>query len=268
MQWQYDNVQDAIGMIDAMSVREPASRRIQAVDRAAGLLKAVAEATQPASLAELAETTALNRSTAWRLLLTLEHHGLVDRDPQSGQYVLGHEIVRLGMRGGNRALVRRVRPALADLARACGMAAILAIPTPTEPLTVDQVDPPGRPEPNMVGWGLPLHATAAGKLWLASLADEEREETLLAPLPRYTEQTLADPGALRRQLEEITRTQVAVDRDEWDSGWSALSVPIVSENAIVAMIGVMATSMRFAETPLATIVSHVRRAAATAGAAL
>jgi DNA-binding IclR family transcriptional regulator len=251
-----------------MSIREPVSRRIQAVDRAAGLLRAVAEAARPTSLAELAEATGLNRSTAWRLLLTLEHHGLVDRDPDGGRYVLGYEIARLGMRDGHRALVRRIRPALTDLAGASGMAAILAIPTPTEPLTVDQVDPPGRPEPNMVGWGLPLHATASGKLWLASLDRREREEVLRQPLPQYTERTLVDPDALRRELGEIERTGVAVDRDEWDPGWSAIAVPVLRDGTITAMIGVMATSMRFAEEPPQTTAAQVRRAAAAAAKSL
>lgn len=54
------------------------------------LLRAVAEAPTPPSLANLAETTSLNQSTAWRLLLTLEHHAFIDRDPDSGRYVLGH----------------------------------------------------------------------------------------------------------------------------------------------------------------------------------
>jgi DNA-binding IclR family transcriptional regulator len=244
-------------------MREPTSRRIQAVDRAVALLKAVAEAPKPQALAELASATALNRSTAWRLLLTLEHHGLVDRDPGGGRYVLGHEIARLAMRDGSRALVRRIRPALSALAAESAMAAILALPTPTAPLTVDQVDPPGRREPNMVGWGLPLHATASGKLWLASLDEHEREEALEQPLPQYTDKTLVDPDRLRLELREIARSGVAVDRDEWDPGWSAVSVPILRDGRIVAMIGVMATSMRFADAPLDATVAQVRRAATT-----
>jgi DNA-binding IclR family transcriptional regulator len=258
----------AFAKISTVPTREPTSRRIQAVDRAVALLKIVAEAPEPPSLAEIADAVGLNRSTAWRLLLTLEHHGLVDRDPQSGRYVLGHEIVRLGMRGGNRALVRRLRPALTELARASGMAAILAVPTPTEPLTVDQFDPPGRPEPNMVGWGLPLHATASGKLWLACLPEREREEVLVQPLPRYSETTVIDPVALRRELGEIVHAGVAIDRDEWDPGWSAVATPVRRDGVMVAMIGVMATSMRFAEVPLATTIALARRAAASASSAL
>src|SRR5580693_9995729 len=55
-------------------------QRIQAVDRAIVLLKAVAASTTPPTVLELARRCGINRATAWRLLRTLEHHGLVDRD--------------------------------------------------------------------------------------------------------------------------------------------------------------------------------------------
>ena len=56
-------------------------QRIQAVDRAIVLLKAVAASTTPPTVLELARRCGINRATAWRLLRTLEHHGLVDREP-------------------------------------------------------------------------------------------------------------------------------------------------------------------------------------------
>jgi DNA-binding IclR family transcriptional regulator len=51
------------------------SGTVQAVERAAALLKAVANAPQPATVPELARACGLNRSTAWRLLATLGPSG-------------------------------------------------------------------------------------------------------------------------------------------------------------------------------------------------
>jgi IclR family transcriptional regulator, acetate operon repressor len=218
-----------------MSVKEPVSRRVQSVDRAVGLLRAVAEAPGAASLADLAERVGLNRSTAWRLLLTLEHHGLVDRDAATGGFVLGYEVGRLALRGGRAGLVRRARPALSELAEQTGMTAVLSVPTATEPIAVDQVDSPGRPEPNMVGWGLSLHATAAGKVWLAFLEQSDREEILRRPLARFTASTVTDARALRRELDEVRRTSLAVEHDQWDDGWAAIATPVIEGGAVVAI---------------------------------
>ena len=50
-------------------------QRIQAVDRAIALLKAVAASTTPPTVLELARRCGINRATPWRLLRMLEHHG-------------------------------------------------------------------------------------------------------------------------------------------------------------------------------------------------
>src|SRR5271156_1293081 len=65
-------------------------QRIQAVDRAIVLLKAVAASTNPPTVLELARRCGINRAAAWRLLRTLEHHGLVDRDVVTQRYTVGY----------------------------------------------------------------------------------------------------------------------------------------------------------------------------------
>ena len=251
-----------------MSVKEPASRRIQSVDRAVALLRAVADAPGATTLADLADQVGLNRSTAWRLLLTLEHHGLVARDTATGGFLVGYEVGRLALRGGSASLVRRVRPALTELADQTGMAVVLAVPTATEPIAVDQVDSPGRPEPNMVGWGLPLHAAAAGKVWMAFLDQSERDELLKRPLARFTSSTLVDTRGLRRHLDEVRQTSIAIDREEWDAGWTAIATPIIDDGAVVAMISVMATTPRFTDAKLRTARRQILAAAVAAAASL
>ena len=73
---------------------EPGLRTIQSVDRAAALLKAVAASRDPLSVVELAAQCGLNRSTAWRLLATLDSQGLVERDPVTQRYSVGYAIFR------------------------------------------------------------------------------------------------------------------------------------------------------------------------------
>ena len=56
----------------------PGRTRVQSVERAAALLRAVAAATGPAgSATALAEAAGLNRTTTWRILTTLEQQRLV-----------------------------------------------------------------------------------------------------------------------------------------------------------------------------------------------
>ncbi|MGH9270545.1 MAG: helix-turn-helix domain-containing protein, partial [Ilumatobacteraceae bacterium] len=71
---------------------EPLRRsvRVQSVDRAVALLRAVAAASQPeATVAAVAAECGLNRATAWRILTTLEAGAMVTCDRRTGQWAIG-----------------------------------------------------------------------------------------------------------------------------------------------------------------------------------
>src|ERR687886_243439 len=104
------------------------AQRVQSVARAAELLKALGAAGADAPLFDLADRCALNRSTAWRILATLEDSGLVERDPRTGRYGAGYALVALAAGAGHEPLVRRAHPLIRALAEACAETASLAVP--------------------------------------------------------------------------------------------------------------------------------------------
>src|SRR3954468_7654174 len=106
---------------------EPATTGVQSVDRALRLLKAVAAAPVPATAQELAQRCEVNRSTAWRLLATLERHGLVERDAVTGRYVVGYASFQLATAEDHDALARRLRPLLLRTAEGTGEIVTLAM---------------------------------------------------------------------------------------------------------------------------------------------
>ena len=154
------------------------SRTIQSVDRAAALLKAIADARRPPTVVELAETCGLNRSTAWRLLATLDAHGLIERDPVSQRYSLGYAFLRIAAGADVDPLVRRARPVLERLADETRETTNLAVAKRFNLVYVDQVDPPQIMAPNWFGRPVPLHATSTGKAYLAFLTPDERRAAL------------------------------------------------------------------------------------------
>lgn len=199
-------------------------QRIQAVDRAIALLKAVAAATTPPTVLELARACGINRSTAWRLLRTLEHHGLVDRDEITQRYTVGYGAATVASAVTNDALVRRVRPLLDDLAARTGESVTLAVAKRFNLVYVDQVDPPNVMAPNWLDRELPLHATSGGKAFLAWLPREERDALLGGPLERYTTHTITDRDRLELEFDEVRRVGYAIcarEYEEFSSGASA-----------------------------------------------
>lgn len=94
-----------------------------AVDRALSLLSAFQLGDEALSLAQFAERTQLYKSTALRLLASLEHARLIRRQ-DDGRYALGMEIARLhGLYAASQSLDRIVLPVLRALAAATGESA-------------------------------------------------------------------------------------------------------------------------------------------------
>jgi DNA-binding IclR family transcriptional regulator len=221
------------------------SQRIQSVDRAVALLKAVADSTTPPTVLELAHECGINRSTAWRLLRTLEYHGLVDRDAITQRYNMGYGAISIASAVTDDALVRRVRPLLEALAVRTGESVTLAVAKRFNLTYVDQVDPPNAIMPSWLGKPLPLHATSGGKVFLAWLPSEERAAILPRELQRYTDRTITDREELDRELETVRRTGYAVCMKEYEEFSSGASAAVLSSRQYpIAVINIWGPAPR------------------------
>jgi DNA-binding IclR family transcriptional regulator len=214
---------------------------IQSVDRAAALLKAIGDSAHPPTVVELAEACGLNRSTAWRLLSTLDRHGLVERDPVSQRYSVGYAFLRIAAASDHDPLVRRARPLLERLADETGETASLALAKRLHLVYVDQVDPPQIIAPNWLGRTVPLHATSSGKAFLAFLDDEERAAVLTGRLERFTDTTVTDRRRLDRELDRVRADGYSVSIGELEQSLFGASAAVLSEQrrplAIVSVWG-------------------------------
>lgn len=221
----------------------PASRprTIQSVDRAAGLLKAIADRPHPPTVAELADTCELNRSTAWRLLATLAEHGLVERDPATQRYSIGYAFLRVAATADHQPIVRRARPVLERLSNETGETVNLALERQLNLVYVDQVEPPQIMAPNWLGRPVPLHATSTGKALLAFLTQEERDALLGSRLERFTKTTITDRRALDRELDDVVLDGYSVCAGELEESLFGASAAVLSEHgrpiAIVSVWG-------------------------------
>jgi DNA-binding IclR family transcriptional regulator len=217
------------------------SRSIQSVDRAAALLKEIADSPQPPTVAELATRCGLNRSTTWRLLGTLVNHGLVERDPISQRYGVGYAFLRIAAASELDPIVRRARPVLERLAARTGEAVNLAIAKGASLVYVDQVDPPQVIAANWLGRTVPLHATSSGKAFLAYLGAAERAGLLSGRLERFTAATITDKRMLYRELDAVRPDGYAICVGELEESLFGVSAAVLTEQgrplAIVSVWG-------------------------------
>jgi DNA-binding IclR family transcriptional regulator len=242
---------------------EPGLRTIQSVDRAASLLKAVAASRDPLSVVELAAQCGLNRSTAWRLLATLDSQGLVERDPVTQRYSVGYAIFQIAAAGDHDAFVRRAHPVLEELAYATGETANLAVAKRFHLVYVDQVEAPQIMSPNWLGRVIALHATSSGKAFLAWLPKEERDVLVPPKLERFTDTTLTDRRRLEEELEAVRRDGYSICVGELEETLYGASSAVLNERERpVAIVSVWGPQHR---VPAERLPEIGRRAQAAAG---
>lgn len=235
---------------------------VQSVDRAVTILEVLGR-RGTAGVTELAQELGVHKSTASRLLTTLEQRDLVEQLEARGSYRLGIGLVRLaGATSARLDVVQQARPVSRLLAAETGETVNLAVMGQQAAVYVDQyVAPTVRATYNWVGQHIPLHATSNGKVLLSELPDEELASAT-GELTAYTQGTTTDLARLRAELAAVRRQGYAVAADELEVGLSAVAVPVRNlHGEICASLSVSGPTFRLSAARLAEIEPLTRRAA-------
>lgn len=250
----------------AAAEREPLDgNAVRSVDRAAALLLALGESSGEAGVTELARRLGLHKSTASRLLATLQRRGLVEQDEESGKYRLGLVVIRLAERAERTLDLKGIAyPELERLARATRETVSIGILEGDAYLTVAQVDGPNMVAcPDWTGRTSPLHCTASGKVLLAALAERDVLRIARPGLAARTDRTITTLETLMEELAKVRRRGFATAFSEWIAGTNAIAVPVLdARGRVIASVGVWGPSFRITPARVAELVTHARAAAA------
>jgi DNA-binding IclR family transcriptional regulator len=235
---------------------------VQSVDRALGILEVLAR-TGESGVTEIAVELGVHKSTAFRLVATLEAHRLVEQTTDRGRYRLGMGILRLaGATTARLDLVQEARPIARQLAADTGETVNIAVLAESSALYLDQVAGSSALQPhNWVGQHIPLHATSNGKVLLGGL-DEAGLDSVLGKLATYTPQTITGRSQLRAELDRVREQGYAVAIDELEEGLTAVAAPIHNAHGdVVASMSVSGPSFRLPEDRVSEVVRQVIGAA-------
>jgi len=212
----------------AAEERELDGNAVRSVDRAAALLLALGECHAEAGVTELARRLGLHKSTASRLLATLQRRGLVEQDEETGKYRLGLVVLRLAERAEETLDLRQIAvPELERLAKAVRENVTLAVMRDGACLTVAQVDGPNvSAVVDWTGRATPLHCVASGKVLLSALPEREVLRLHRQGLPATTERTITRFEALLEELARVRRRGFATNFGECQSGTNGIAVPV------------------------------------------
>jgi DNA-binding IclR family transcriptional regulator len=222
--------------------------RVQVLDRAVGILQAVADAPTDLGAAEVAQRLSLHKSTIHRLLASLERYGYIRRQPATGKYGLGLKLFELGSRAVARLNVHGyAQPLLDELVAVTGETAHLAVMDRGQMVSVVIAESPRTVRtPATVGRSTPMHCTAVGKAMLAALPEPAVAALLRNyPLKAYTPKTLTTRAALTADLDRIRKRRFAVDDEEIEEGLRCVGAAVRNHSGTaIAAISIAGPAFR------------------------
>ena len=202
---------------------------INSILRACNILKCFSGEKAHFKVSEVARLLHLDRSTTYRILLTLERGGFLEKDEKTGEYSLGVATFEVGSAYLGRAdFIQIAKPVMSHLALEVQETVHLAILSETEILYLDKVDSPRTlGVMSKVGQRGPAYCTALGKVLLASLPEDERSEILgRIQFNPYTPNTITSRKGLIEELKEVRRRGYARDHREIEEDVECIAAPV------------------------------------------
>jgi IclR family acetate operon transcriptional repressor len=223
----------------------PVGDFIQSVVMTGQIIEALAAAGQPMRLTTLANQLGEPKAKMHRHLSTLKHLGFVEQDAKTETYRLGLKLVHIGQAATDQFDLRRLaEPYMARLRDLTHQTIVLSTPANGDAIIGAVID-----SPNLVtisvrlGYRLPAHASAQGRLNLAFGPPALQQRVLARKLQALTPRTITDPALLRERLALVRQQLYEISMDETLLGISALAAPILNyDNELVGAIAVVGTT--------------------------
>lgn len=202
---------------------------LQTLDRGLTIMKYLAM-NNSVSVSEIASTFNIPKSTASRIISTLAHHGFACQRGADKRYKLGIGMLMFGsqMLNDNR-LLEEYRPLMRQVQEMTGEMIHLAVWYGSQVYTVELIR--GKEHASMrnvavPGMPVPLYDSAAGKLLLAFLPEEEQQVIL-------EKMDGAQCDAIKEELRCIRAREYTVEQEETQPRVFSAAIPVYDPRGTV-----------------------------------
>jgi DNA-binding IclR family transcriptional regulator len=211
---------------------EPGRALVGSVLRALRLLDLFERGRPEMSLAEFVRRSGYSKSTAYRLLITLEEAGWLERGV-GGAFRLTIKPFQVGsILVDSLELRREAGPIMARMAAELDETVYLVVAAGTRAVCLERIDSGQgvRVVDLYVGGSQPLHLGAAPRALLAFDEDALLPPLLAEGLSRRTEHSLVNSLDLRADLAETRRRGYSISDEDVTPGVGAIGAPIFGAN--------------------------------------
>jgi DNA-binding IclR family transcriptional regulator len=241
---------------------------VKSATRALSILRQLGE--RQSTHVDLSVELEIPKSSLTGLLATMIDDGFVTYDPVTRLYGLGPQVLLLAQRylaGLN--VVSAGQASVSEIMRETGESIALVVRAGDDILVVAKQNSEIPIRRSMqLGERAPMSITAAGRVFLAYLGDEERDRIITVSLSE-TGLTPERIAKLKSHLGEVRAGGVAYSREELLSGVTAMAVPVFdATGSVAACLSVSVPTSRFDQILEERIAASLRRHASALSGAL
>ena len=225
---------------------------VQAVVLALRILEYLAEQGKAVGVTALAQALGTTKSRIYRHLRTLVQQGYIQQSADTDRYRVGTRLLTLGLSvAENFDLTKAAQASFASCATLWGISCV-----------VSQVEAPGVrvlatiPGKSAIEIGvkpgslLHFHSSAQGKIALAFGSDQLRAAAIRPDLEMMTPQTIVDPKALQKEIQQVRARGWAIAPNETVTGLNTLAAPIFDASGdLIGTVGVVDAIQFVSEQP-------------------
>ena len=192
------------------------------------------------TLDQIAKKAGLSKTTAFRILKTLEKHEIFRYSDTEQAYSLGLKLMELGGMVYSSLSIRKVAsPYLDTLAHSLKATILLGIIKDDHLLYIDKRESESIIRvSSYIGLKRPPYYGMLGMTLVAHMPDEQKKKLLqLYPPGKITDKTVVDVKELIRRFDETRKSGYYVEREEVIDGVMGVGVPIrdFSGNVVAAL---------------------------------
>lgn len=229
--------------------------------RGLAILKLFDQDHQEMTISEIAEKIEVNRSSAFRLIYTLESCGYLRKRSQK-TYALDSNVMALGFNSLSKlSLNELAAPIMHSLRDEIKIAAHLSILEGTDIVFVHNVQSIGPFTSNVhIGTRWHAHATVIGQLILAGLPEAEvrRRYANFTDWKVYSERTPHDLDSLLERLNYVRTQKFMVSWGHFNTDMAACAAPISNQSTheIIAVLSVSCPLSTYSEDVFRTKIAQ------------
>jgi DNA-binding IclR family transcriptional regulator len=207
------------------------SESVRAVDRALDVLLCFNKETPELTMTQIADQVGIHKSTAHRLLATLENRRFVHRDANTGVYRLGIRLLQMAYLTLEQSDLRLLAvPFMHQLCDKYEENIDLTVLDGADVVFINILEGPHRVKlAAAIGQRLPAFATASGKAILGFLPEKSVRRIIEQGMPQLTPFTLSTREKLFNNLKTVRELGFSISEQELEEQINAVAAPVLDQ---------------------------------------